>query len=178
LSILEDSLKQNITDLSDIMTSFIKVLNECKGKYTILFNRKAQHKLIKALINGNTQDNQELLRKRIEEIDSKRNSLFFMFNSRGTPSNESFDRLKDRAEDLRKEIRAYRDKVAAHNDAIQPSITWEVLDINIEDFKDLISDFYTVLSFEKAFGDAQGPGLLDSETAKILIEEIYSEKGN
>jgi hypothetical protein len=174
LNLLEDAMKQNVTDLSDIMTSFIKFLEECKGKFQILFKKKAQHKLIEAIINKTAPDKQEILLERNREIDLKRESLFIKFNSKQTPSDQSFDLLKTQVDFLRKEVRTYRDKVAAHNDEIQPSISWEDLDEKIEQFKNLITNFYTVLSFEMALGEAQGPGLLEQQTSKLLIEAIYS----
>ena len=53
-SIIEDALKQSITDLARLMTSFIFFMDECNGKYSNLFRNKSERKLFESLIKGNS----------------------------------------------------------------------------------------------------------------------------
>ncbi len=172
-TIIEDALKQNITELSETMDSFIKFLDECKGKYSVLFKRQAQSQMIEVLISSSLPDKQKDFKKRGEDIDLKREMLFEAFNHKGNPTNESFDVIKDKVDQLRQHAKNYRDRISAHRDKEEIIIIWKDFDATLDMFKELVCNFYTIFSFEMGLGDAQGLGFYGSETIKSLVQEIY-----
>src|SRR5262249_916777 len=144
-------------------------------RYRALFQKKSHYKLIEAMKQGNLPEKQEALQKRIEEIDLKIERLFKSFDSKGIASDASFKHLKAQMLDIQKFVKKYRDEIAPHCGKKQPDIQWEELNVSVERFRNLICDFYTVLTFEKEFGEATGAGIFGDRTAKILIEQIFGE---
>lgn len=172
-TIIEDALKQNITELSETMTSFMDFLDECKGKYSTLFRKHAQDKFIAAMANPGQLEMQEALQKWSEEINLKREKLMGFFNHKGNPSAESFDDLKKRVDQLRQLSKNYRDTNSAHWDENEITVCWNELDTTIKQFRELVCDFYSIFTFEQGYGDALGQGFSEGETVKVLIQEMY-----
>jgi hypothetical protein len=173
LNIVQDALRQNVTDLSLIMSFFIDFINEAQGKFQELFKRQAQNKIIAVMLEVQSPEEQEVLQRRSKEIDLKRDKLFPIYSSTGNPSAECFKKLTDHIDEIRKIVRTYRDKICAHSDENKPTIHWRDLDASIEQFTTELNDFYVVLSFGREYGKAQGPGFLSEETLAILIKGTY-----
>lgn len=173
-NIIEDAARQNISDLDEIMKSFSDFLDKCKGEYTKLFRKKSQDLLIDMVIKGDNSKEIALKQHR-DEINNKREKLFLQFNQNGNPTNESFKRLKTEVGNLRSSVKYYRDKVAAHNDSMNSTCTihWEDVDKSVERFKEIVFDFYIVLSFEQKYAESTGPGIYPQKTMDVLIKQIF-----
>lgn len=172
-NILEDSLRQNICDFSELMSIFMKFVNTCQGKYSILFKKNAQSLIFKNLEIDKSEEIKAFLKERNKEIDLKREALFGQFNQQGVPSSNSFDDLKLRIITIRNKVKIYRDTIGAHSDSTQFSIELDDINDSIVGFKELISGFYIVFSFEKWFKESEGPGLECDQAIKVLELAIY-----
>lgn len=174
-NILEDSTRQNVTDFYDIAKDFSKFLDKCKGGYSKLFNKKSQDKFVSHEISLDKSKKEDLLRVS-KEIDEKREKIFSKFNNSGCPTNESFDDLNEKVKKLYKRVQDYRDKVCAHNDETEIDFCWIELDSVVNEFEEIIFDFYQVMCFSKRFSATVkycGKDILQKETKNILIRHIY-----
>lgn len=169
---IEDVARQNISDLSESMTSFIKFINECMGSHTNCFKNKSQHILIQVLINGD-EEKKEDFNMHCCEIDQKREKLFGSFNSKGCPDNKSFEALKNDIEGIRLKVKTYRDKIAAHGDNEENALTWKMIDESLNRYTEILFDFYIVLSFERIPAEPRGFGIDPDATFNFLVRQIY-----
>lgn len=171
LNLVQDAYRQNISDLSEIFRRTIDFINSCQG-ISPLMQKGCQTKYIQAVAESMPSPKKELILARNIEIESKRVKLF-SFNSKGIPIDESFESLKEKVCNIRTEIKAYRDTVASHDGQFLYDLSFEAFDNTINEFKNFLSELYTVLTFERDFGEAVGSQMNVEETQKILIKEIY-----
>lgn len=176
LNIIQDAFRQNASDLNEIMLAFIRFLNRCKGYYLPLFRERAHHKIIDVSLSAASTERRKILQLRKEEIDTKRATLFPTYNSKGNPSADCFERIKEKASSVREIVKTYRDKVSAHHDEEKPTISWNDLDVSINQFKMIVDNLYIVGSFNLAMGRASGPGFSAKKTVEILLSGIEFEK--
>lgn len=173
LNIVEQAIKQGVNDLDAMMKDFIKLVDNYRGRYTNLFKKNAQKKLIEVLIKGDPEKEKEYQQKS-EVINTKRIELFLYFNSHGVPKHESFIQLKDKISELRNSINTYRDKVAAHPEK-DIELSWSTFDNCITKFKSIAFDFYEVVSFFTP-PTTKANGIDPDGTAEYLINGIFERK--
>lgn len=176
LNIIQDAFRQNASDLSGIMLTFIHFLDRCKGYFLPLFRKQAHQKIVEGMFSTADAEKKKVIQARKEEIDVKSAALFLAYNSRGNPSADNFDRIKNRTNSICKLVKEYRDRVSAHDDEEKPAIPWEDLDIIINQFKEIVDSLYIVGSFSMSFGAASGPGFAAKETVEILLNGIDFDK--
>jgi hypothetical protein len=174
-NILEDALRQNVTDLDATMLAFIHFVNRCSGNFLTLFKRNAHHPISNIMISSSSAnpDKQKILMERKVEIDLKSAKLFSRYNFKGNPSGVEFEKLKTEIEGARMQVRTYRDQVAAHDDKAKPIVKWGDLDMAVNRFKEITDDFFTVGSFSMSFGEASGPGFSAKKTIEILLNGMF-----
>lgn len=175
-TIIEDACKQNITDLIDLSSEFMKIVNLYRGKYIHLFINKSQETICSVLYIK-FKVNEQKIRRFDQLIQEARDRLFGSYNNKGQPKNECFDNLNSRIENIRREVKGYRDKIAAHHDLGELIVTWETLDKYCLDFRQICYDLYSVITFEKNDPLFEEPMILgtDCETIiRVLLESIYS----
>lgn len=176
-NILEDALRQNVTDLDAIMLAFIHFVNRCNGNFLILFKRNAHHPILNVMISSSSAtaapEKQKALMERKAEIDLKSAKFFSGYNFKGNPSGSGFEKLKSKIEETRIQVKAYRNQVAAHDDGGKPVVKWEDLDVAVNRFKEITDDFYIAGTFGLPFGPASGEGFSQTETVTLITRALF-----
>lgn len=152
LSIVENAMKQDITDFVICCEKLITLINKCQNnkRYKILLKDKSEEPFFHALAEGN-QKFKHIYLSRSDEINQVRKSLFKNFDQKGLPTKESFEELKEKISILYSPLKAYRDKVAAHHDRDYQILTFRECDESIEKLKKIIFGLDKIITFENKF---------------------------
>jgi cytochrome oxidase Cu insertion factor (SCO1/SenC/PrrC family) len=175
LNIVEDALRQNISDFSEQINELIKFINILNAQYSILFKKNSHRKLYEAVAHNSGIKGE--LQKHSDFIEKNRESLISHFNLQGKVSSTSWDSMKKRLDEIRVSVKKYRDNVGSHDGNQHVTVSFEEIEIAIKKYRDFIYSLNAALFFEAYPSSNQiSPGIIPEITTKNLLKIIYYKK--
>lgn len=175
LNIVEDALRQNISDFAEQIKELIKFIDILSSQYSILFKKNSHRKLYAAVAHNSGIEGE--LQRHSDFIEKNRESLISHFSLQGKVSSDSWDSMKKRLDEIRICVKKYRDNVGSHDGNQHVTVSFQEIEIAIEKYQNFIYSLNTTLFFEAYPSSNQiSPGIIPDITKKNLLKIIYYKK--